>query len=215
MTLRYDHQRTERIGLPEAILCEGKSDDAIAGIAGELAAEATGPVLFTRLSPSRLECLPAHLDLDYDPLSRTAYLNGRMPDREGRVTIVTAGTSDLATAMEAFRTLRFMGISPRLIGDVGVAGLWRLLERVDDLRDCDILIAVAGMDAALASVVGGLVGAPIIGVPTSVGYGAANGGQTALNSMLASCAQGIMVMNIDNGFGAACAAMRILGGVSR
>lgn len=131
------------------------------------------------------------------------------PPRQGKIAIVTAGTSDLSVAKEAQRILEFSGFTPSLYADVGVAGIWRLMECIDDIRQHPVIIVVAGMDAALASVMGGLAGSSIIGVPTSVGYGVAEGGLTALNSMLASCGQGIMVTNIDNGFGGACGAIRI------
>ena len=148
--------------------------------------------------------------LDYDPLSQTAYLNGRLAERDARVGIVAAGTSDRSVALEAQRTLQFLGISTRLHIDVGVAGLWRLLDRVDELRTEHVLIVVAGMDAALASVVGGLVGCPIIAVPTSTGYGAAHHGSNGAKRHAGQLAQGVLVTNIDNGFGAACGAARIL-----
>jgi NCAIR mutase (PurE)-related protein len=137
-------------------------------------------------------------------------MHGYLPPRDGSVAVVTAGTSDIPVAAEACRTLEFLGVKATCIVDVGVAGLWRLLERVDEITTCDVVIVVAGMDAALASVVGGLTGQPVIAVPTSTGYGAAADGDTALHAMLTSCAQGITVTNIDNGFGAACAANRIL-----
>ena len=213
MTARYDYDRRQRIGMPEAILCEGKDAESLRRLIEELAAKPDHPVLLTRLSPEQYGGFSTALAqrLDFDPLSRTAMLNGRLPARSGSVGVVTAGTSDLSVAHEARRTLEFMGVSATLIADVGVAGLWRVLEHVDALRAFDVLIVVAGMDAALTSVIGGLVGRPIIGVPTSVGYGVAAGGSTALNAMLASCAQGVVVSNIDNGFGAACAALRMIG----
>lgn len=124
--------------------------------------------------------------------------------------MVTAGTSDLSVALEANRTLKFSGVSTSLFSDVGVAGIHRLFDRLEEIKAHDVVIAVAGWDAALASVLGGLVAHPVIAVPTSVGYGVAKDGHTALNSMLASCGQGILVANIDNGFGAACGAIRIL-----
>jgi len=124
--------------------------------------------------------------------------------------VVAAGTSDASVAREAARTLTYYGESPAEITDVGVAGLWRLLERIEEIRTMKVVIAVAGMDAALPTVIGGLVAAPVIGVPTSVGYGASENGQTALKAMLASCSPGLTVTNIDNGYGAACAALRIL-----
>ena len=207
MTVRYDHDRTHRIGMPEAVLCQGKSEEQLRTIVDELRGRA--PVLFTRLTAARNAAL-GEPGLDYDPESRTAYLNGVLPARAGAVTVVTAGTSDLPVAGEAARTLRHLGYDPLVIGDVGVAGLWRLQERIDEIAAADVVIVVAGMDAALASVVGGLVAPPVIAVPTSTGYGVARGGETALHAMLASCAQGVAVVNIDNGFGAACAAARIL-----
>ncbi|ODQ92882.1 nickel pincer cofactor biosynthesis protein LarB [Mycolicibacterium holsaticum] len=210
-TLVYDCDRLARIGLPEAVFCLDKGTSDVVHIVEQLAG--VGPVLFTRMSAPQRHAVADRTEavLDYDPLSQTAFLNGTLDKRDARVGIVTAGTSDRRVAQEAQRTLQFLGIDARVHTDVGVAGLWRLLQRVDDLRREQTLIVVAGMDAALASVVGGLVACPIIGVPTSTGYGAARGGETALHAMLASCAQGVMVTNIDNGFGAACAAARIVG----
>lgn len=210
--LDYDFDRVDRIGMPEAILCDSKAPQHVERIIAELADADRGPVLLTRLAEDRVVALPESLvsRLDYDVESRTAFLNGRMPPREGSVVIVSAGTSDIRVAREAARTLDFLGIEVECITDVGVAGIHRLFNRLDRIREADVVIAVAGMDAALASVLGGLVAQPVIGVPTSTGYGAAHDGQTALNAMLASCAQGVVVTNIDNGFGAACAASRIL-----
>ena len=124
--------------------------------------------------------------------------------------VLSAGSSDVPVAREAIRTLAYFGVGARPIFDVGVAGIWRLLERVEEIRQFPIAIVVAGMDAALPSVLGGLYPGLIIAVPTSVGYGVASGGTTALNAILASCASGIVTVNIDNGYGAACAAMRVL-----
>ncbi len=198
--------------MPEAVLCEPKTDAHIAAIVEDLIADRQSPILFTRLAPHRFELLdPDHQQaLSYDADSQTAVLGGAMPQRIGTVAVVAAGTSDHGVAAEAVATLRFSGVETDLIVDVGVAGLWRLEARLDEIRKADIVIAVAGMDAALVSVLGGLVAAPVIGVPTSVGYGVATGGFAALNSALASCAQGVTVVNIDNGFGAACAAVRQL-----
>jgi hypothetical protein len=209
--LVYDAERAARIGLPEAVFCLDKHTDDVVRIVERLNASDVGPVLFTRMCEQQYEAASSRTDavLDYEPLSRTAFLNGTLPKRNARVGIVAAGTSDRSVALEAQRTLQFLGLSSRLHVDVGVAGLWRLLDRVDELRREQTLIVVAGMDAALASVVGGLVACPVIAVPTSTGYGAARDGQTALNAMLASCAQGVLVTNIDNGFGAACGAARI------
>ena len=209
-----DTRRDERLRLSEAIFCAGKSPAQIAAIVAH--AEERGlSLLLTRLDEARFAGLPPHQReaLDYDPLSATAIWGQPHPiDAKTRVAIVTAGTSDVPVAREAARTLLFEGFGSEEIVDVGVAGLWRLLRRVDELRTFPVVIVAAGMDAALPSVIGGLIGGLIIAVPTSVGYGVAAGGQTALNAILASCAPGIVTVNIDNGYGAACAAMRALGG---
>jgi NCAIR mutase (PurE)-related protein len=212
VTHQHDHDRLQRIGMPEAVLCGTKTIDQVVTIIDELAEATTEARLFTRLTDEQLAALaPAVVErLDDDRLSRTAMLNGTLPQRPGRVAVVAAGTSDASVASEAARTLMFSGVQCQTIVDVGVAGLWRLEARLDEIRDADIVIAVAGMDAALVSVLGGLVAAPVIAVPTSVGYGVATGGTAALHSSLASCAQGVTVVNIDNGFGAACAAVRML-----
>lgn len=210
--LVYDRERASRIGLPEAVFCLDKHVDDVVQIALRLQESEVGPVLFTRMSPEQHSAVSTRTNatLDYDGLSQTAFLNGTLKKRTARVGIVAAGTSDRPVALEARRTLEFLGIDTTLYVDVGVAGLWRLLDRVEDLRREQVLIVVAGMDAALASVAGGLVACPVIGVPTSTGYGAARHGETALGAMLASCAQGVLVTNIDNGFGAACGAARII-----
>lgn len=205
-----DEERAGRIGFGEAVFCAGKSVPQIAAILEH----ARAPMLLTRLDGGQYAALPAAQQalLDYDPLSSTAFSGAPPPIAEpARIAVVTAGTSDLPVAREAARTLRFSGHDATLIADVGVAGLWRLMRRLDTLRDMPVLIVAAGMDAALPSVIGGLVRGVIIGVPTSVGYGVAAGGHTALNAILASCASGIVTVNIDNGYGAACAAMRVLG----
>lgn len=212
MSFVHDHDRIVRLGMPEAIYCEGKSDESLHAIIEQLAANPDHPVLFTRLAPAQHGMLPADLasSLDYDPLSQTALLHGTMAARSGRVAVVTAGTSDLRVSREAQRTLEFSGVTTNLHADVGVAGIHRLFARIDDIRSHDVVIVVAGWDAALASVLGGLAPQPVIAVPSSTGYGVAQGGKAALNSMLASCGQGVLVTNIDNGFGAACGAIRIL-----
>jgi hypothetical protein len=216
---RHDEDRLRRIGIAEAVFCSSKSADQIAAILREAAA-AKRSLLLTHLDEGKArEAIDkSGATLDYDGLSRTAIL-GR-PAVAGEwaggapVEIVTGGTSDLAVAGEAHRTLAFHGVPAELLVDVGVAGLHRLLDRLEALRKRPILIVCAGLDAALPTVLAGLVGSPIIAVPTSIGYGVAKGGRTALNSCLASCAPGVMVMNIDNGFGAACAALRLLHGFS-
>jgi NCAIR mutase (PurE)-related protein len=216
MTVNYDYPRRQRLGMPEAVLCAGKDIASLNIILSELSERPDHPVLFTRLDPQQFEQLdPAfRRDLDYDVLSCTAILHGALPSREGSVAVLTAGTSDLRVATEAARTLQFMGLKHSLYPDIGVAGLWRLMDRVEQIATHDVIIVAAGMDAALASVVGGLMSNCVIGVPTSVGYGVAQGGSTALNAMLASCGQGILVTNIDNGFGAACAAVRVINSLS-
>jgi pyridinium-3,5-biscarboxylic acid mononucleotide synthase len=212
MTVRYDYSRLARIGMPEAVFCLGKTTSHLRAIVTELVGRPDNPVLFTRMTESQYQAVKqiAEEALDYDAESATAVMHGYLPARDGTVAVLTAGTSDIPVAAEACRTLEFLGVKATCIVDVGVAGLWRLLERVDDFTTADVVIVVAGMDAALASVVGGLTGRPVIAVPTSTGYGAAANGDTALRAMLTSCAQGITVTNVDNGFGAACAANRIL-----
>jgi NCAIR mutase (PurE)-related protein len=208
---RLDFERGQRIGLDEALFCEGKTVDQISAIVDAVKAR-TGRLLLTRLDVSKYEALSAchGTQLEFDPLSRTAILGQPHVARlTTPVAIVLAGTSDLPVGREAARTLAFAGQPYREYVDVGVAGLWRLLERIEDIGSCPVVIVVAGMDAALVSVVGGLVSGAVIALPTSVGYGAAQGGATALHAALASCAPGISVVNIDNGYGAACAALRI------
>lgn len=212
MNVIFDYDRALRVGLPEAVFCEGKPPAVLAALVLELAGAARGPVLFTRLSSGLLRELGSQAAglLDHDALSRTAYLAGHWPLQDGfRIAVVTAGTADMSVAHEAVRTLHFLGLSTTLIVDVGVAGPWRLQQRLDEINAHDAIIVVAGCDAALATVMGSNTSLPVVAVPTSVGYGVARGGKTALNSMLASCAAGVPVMNIDNGFGAACAVARI------
>ncbi|MEM8663120.1 MAG: nickel pincer cofactor biosynthesis protein LarB [Pseudomonadota bacterium] len=209
MTFTLDEEREARTGLPEAILCEGKRVQDIEAILG---ASAGRRRFFTRLSEHQYGSLgDAHRKaLDYDPLSRTAIF-GEVPQTVGAdVAIVTAGTADLPVAAEAARTLRFAGKGSTMIADVGVAGLWRLLDRLEEVRAHEVVIAVAGMEGALFSVLGGLIAAPIIAVPSPNGYGVAQDGRGALSSALASCAPGVATMNIGNGYGAAAAALRIL-----
>jgi NCAIR mutase (PurE)-related protein len=207
-----DWARRARTGLPEAILCETKSNEQIARIVGE-ARKRGERLLFTRFSSAHHAALPPELRdaLDHDPVSRTAFLGALPPSRDRSIAIVTAGSSDRPVATEAQRALRFEGVEAKLIIDVGVAGLWRLLDRVPELQDKRVIIAVAGMEGALFSVLPGLVRGLVIAVPTSIGYGVAEGGRAALSTGLASCAPGLVVVNIDNGYGAACAALKALG----
>ncbi|MBK9116578.1 MAG: nickel pincer cofactor biosynthesis protein LarB [Betaproteobacteria bacterium] len=210
---RLDWERPARTGASEAVLCEPKSAAQIDAIV-EHAAALGRRLLFTRLAPEHHARLAAGVRaaLDYDVASRTAILGGLpAPRAAGRIAIVAGGTSDAAVAREAARTLAFEGEAATLIVDVGVAGLWRVMERLPEIRAHRVVIAVAGMEGALFSVLSGLVACPVLAVPVSVGYGVGAGGQVALNAALASCASGLSVLNIDNGFGAAHAALRILG----
>ncbi len=197
-----DTHRTLRVGMPEVVLAESKTGAQVAAIARKLAAK--GPLLVTRLAPDKAG--PARRAVRgaiYDPVSRTLR-KGRMklPAR-GPVAVCCAGTSDVPVCEEAAVTLDVMGIEAIRIYDVGVAGLHRLLARRGDLERARAIVVAAGMEGALPSVVGGLVGHPVIGVPTSVGYGASLGGLAPLFTMLNSCAPNVTVVNVDNGFGAA------------
>ena len=207
-----DIARANRLGLEEAIFCRHKTTAQIDVILGRIDA-AGRSCLLTHLSDAQLAGVDARFRsaLDYDETSKTAFYRfAPRPAVAAEIGIVTAGSSDVPVAKEAQRTLEYFGITALTAFDVGVAGLWRLLARIDELRELPVVIAVAGMDAALPSVLGGLYPGLIIAVPTSVGYGVATGGTTALNSILASCASGIVTVNIDNGYGAACAALRVL-----
>jgi NCAIR mutase (PurE)-related protein len=211
---RPDATRGERVGLDEAIFCAGKNVSQIEAILDE-ARKRGARLLLTRLAAEQLHDFSAETRaaLDYDPLSRTAFFGAARAgagEPDTRVAILSAGTSDLSAAREAVRTLTWYGEPAAEFHDVGVAGLWRLTDRLQELRRFPVLIVAAGMDAALLSVVGGLVRGCVIGLPTSVGYGVASGGRTALDAMLASCAPGLAVVNIDNGYGAACIALRML-----
>jgi len=212
MDVRMDWDRAKRTGIAEAVFCSGKSPAQIGGIVGA-ARERGHRLLLTRLETGSHAALESGISgaLDYDPVSQTAVLGGPAPLAPTGIGIVAAGTSDLPVALEARRTLAFAGHEATMIVDVGVAGLWRLVDRRDEIAAFRVVIAVAGMEGALFSVIGGLVPAPVIAVPTSVGYGVATGGATALNAALASCAPGVTAVNIDNGFGAAVAAVKMLG----
>ena len=196
-----DHHRTLRVGMPEVVFAEGKSAAQVVSIARRLAAR--GPLLVTRLAPAKGAAVRrAVRGSRYDPVSRTLS-RGRMdlPTR-GPVGVCCAGTSDIPVCEEAAVTLDVMGVEVIRIYDVGVAGLHRLLARRADLERSVALVVAAGMEGALPSVVGGLVGKPVIGVPTSVGYGASLGGLAPLLTMLNSCAPNVTAVNVDNGFGA-------------
>ncbi len=210
---QIDWDRERRTGVPEAILCQPKTPAQIDAI---VAASTGRRLLLTRLSVAAHQALAPQTQalLEHDPLSATAVLGGPVALVDSGIGIVAAGTSDLPVAREAARTLAFAGHSAEIVADVGVAGLWRLTDRLDQLRRHRVLIAVAGMEGALFSVLAGLVAAPVIAVPTSVGYGVAAGGKAALFAALASCAPGVVVVNIDNGFGAAVAALKMLRAVA-
>lgn len=210
--INLDHDRTRRIGFGEAVYSASKNVEQLVEILNQ-STERQMSLLLTRLSVARFDALPDkyRTELDYDPVSQTAFFGDVKPLSDGtEIAVITAGTSDVSVALEAARTLHFYGYDVLTVNDVGVAGLWRLFDRLESLRQMSVVIVVAGMDGALPSVVAGLVSGCVIAVPTSVGYGAANGGQTALHAALASCAPGLVVVNIDNGYGAACAALRIV-----
>ena len=210
--ITLDLERRARIGIEEAVLCESKTPEQLAEILRR-ADEAGRSLLLTRLDAAHRDTLPAALAerIDYEALSRTGFFGTvAAPSGAARVAIVSAGTSDQPVSREAARTLAYHGHPSVEIGDVGVAGLWRLMDRIDEIRAFPVVIVAAGMDAALPSVLGGLVPGMVIAVPTSTGYGIAKGGATAMMAMLASCAPGVAVVNIDNGYGAACAALRAL-----
>jgi pyridinium-3,5-biscarboxylic acid mononucleotide synthase len=206
-----DHHRALRQGYPEVVFCAGKTDDQVVTICERLAASA-GRFLGTRASPAQADRLAALFPrLEWHPLARVVHLPAepRPEPRGGVILVVAAGTSDLAVSEEAAVVAEALGHPVERLTDVGFAGLHRLLAASRQLERAAVVIVVAGMEGALPSVVGGLIGAPVIAVPTSVGYGASFGGVAALLGMLNSCASGVTVVNIDNGFGAAAAARRI------
>lgn len=209
--ITFDHGRASRIGLPEAVYAEGKSPDHLRALILD-AVGAGNPLLVTRLHADVHDGLGADVTaaLDFDPRSGTAFVHPPPVEGPERVAVVTAGTVDVRAAREAARTLAFHGVASRLVADVGVAGLWRLLDRADEIASFPVVIAVAGMEGALFSVLAGLVPGVMIAVPTSHGYGVAEKGQLALHAALSSCSPGVVVCNIDNGYGAACAALRVL-----
>jgi hypothetical protein len=206
-----DHHRALRQGFPEVIYGAGKTADQIAEIGARIVARGDA-LLVTRIAPDAADHLASVLpNVEVNAVARTAYAPGREPAPvgQGTVAVVTAGTSDLPVAEEAIVTLRALGNCISRITDVGVSGIHRVLAQREELATAAVVIVIAGMDGALPSVVGGLVSAPVIAVPTSVGYGAAFQGIAPLLTMLNSCAAGVTVVNIDNGFGAAVAASRI------
>ncbi len=213
---RVDHSRELRQGFPEVVYAAGKTKEQLAAILASLAAKSRGSLLATRASEEQYAFVRASLpELRYDREARAIYLRREPPaaappqDEKHEILIITAGTSDIPVAAEARLTAELYGNRVRTLYDCGVAGIHRLLAQEEAIRRARVIIAIAGMEGALASVVGGMAAAPVIAVPTSVGYGAAFSGVTALLSMLSSCAAGVSVVNIDNGFGAGVLASRI------
>ncbi|MFZ9627982.1 MAG: nickel pincer cofactor biosynthesis protein LarB [Ilumatobacteraceae bacterium] len=203
-----DHHRALRQGMPEVVYGPGKSVDQCSAAVGELLAGGTGPVLLTRLDDATAAAVAA-AHPGAEAAARCLLWRRPAPHRSARVLVVSAGTSDVPVVDECVVTLRALGFEPDRLTDVGVSGLHRLLAHVDRVTSADAVVVVAGMEGALASVVGGLTSAPVVAVPTSVGYGSSMEGVTALLAMHASCASGITVVGIDNGFGAACAIGRM------
>ena len=213
-----DVDRRRRTGVPEVIFGEAKTSEQIFALLAELRAhDPEGPALATRCPADVLDGAATRFPGDVvhaDHVAGTLAV-GTLPPARGKVLVVTAGTTDLKVARECAVTLAVLGVRADVLADVGVAGLGRLLSRLEDLRAAECVVVVAGMDGALASVVAGLVSAPVIGVPTSVGYGVAAGGLAAAASMLTSCSPGLAVVNIDNGFGAAALAAKIIDAIHR
>jgi len=208
---RVDHHRALRQGLAEAVYAPGKTPEQCAALVAELLAEDDrGPVLLTRADDDQIREATTG-NPNGTRTARTVVWRPRL-ERPGRVLVVTAGTADLPVADECTATLTAYGFRPHRLTDVGVAGVHRLTTSIDELLDADAVVVIAGMEGALASLVGGITPAPVVAVPTSVGYGASLEGVTALLAMLASCAAGLTVVGIDNGFGAACAVARVLPG---
>ena len=197
-----DLHRSIRQGQQEVIYGEGKTKQQILGIARAMIEKGCKNILITRMDPDKADYVGSQIPLYYDEASRIGIAAREEIPLVGNIAVVTAGTSDLPVAKEAYYTARTLGSRVTLISDAGVAGIHRLLHRLPDLFQANVVIAVAGMEGALASAVGGLVSCPVIAVPTSIGYGASFGGLSALLAMLNSCASGVSVVNIDNGFGA-------------
>jgi len=211
---RVDHHRALRQGLAEAVYGPGKTPEQCASIVAELLSVGDRPVLLTRADDEQAAAALA-ANPGGDRAGDTVIWRAAEPVDRFRVVLAAAGTADLAVADECAAVLAAHGIAPQRLTDVGVAGVHRLLGSVDELADADVVVVVAGMEGALASLVGGITGAPVVAVPTSVGYGSSFEGVTALLAMLSSCAAGVTVVGIDNGYGAACAALRLLGTLDR
>lgn len=200
---KVDHHRAIRQGIPEVIFGSGKTAEQILGIVSAMRRRGNENILITRLSDEKARILAEQLPLTYDPVSRIGIIGQKGEvTASGTIVVATGGTSDLPVAEEAALTAETLGNQVERLYDVGVAGLHRMLAHLDAIMEARVIVAVAGMEGALASVLGGLVDCPVIAVPTSIGYGANFGGLSALLSMLNSCASGVSVVNIDNGFGA-------------
>jgi len=207
---KIDHHRTLRNGFPEVVFCQGKAVEHIVQILANLTKRSDN-ILATRATPEVYKAVKAYIpDAIYSELARVITVIKKPLPKRGRVLVLSAGTADLPVAEEAALTAEVMGCEVEKLYDVGVAGIHRLLDQTDKLQEAQVLIVVAGMEGALASVVGGLTDKPVIAVPTSVGYGASFGGLAALLAMLNSCSAGIGVVNIDNGFGAGVLANSII-----
>ncbi len=209
--INLDLGREKRLGFPEAIYGANKDLDSLKEIIRRITS-VHKPVLITRLQPEKYELIQEDFGpIFYDRISGICVV-GEFPElQQGQsVGVISAGTTDAYVVNEVFYTLKFHGIQAETIHDIGISGLHRLLSRLDEISKYKILIVIAGFEGALPTVVGGLLPQPVIAVPTSIGYGVAHNGQVALNAMLTSCANGITVVNIDNGYGAAMAAYRIL-----
>ncbi len=204
-----DLHRSLRQGMPEVVYGAGKTAEQIAGIVSAMKERGVPNIMVTRLTQEKADLICKETEIEYDPVSRIAVANRKETEKKGKIVVLSAGTSDLPVAEEAAVTAELYGNYVERVYDVGVAGIHRLLHRLPVLEDAKVIVAVAGMEGAIVSVVGGLVVCPVIGVPTSVGYGANFGGTAALLSMLNSCASGVSVVNIDNGFGAGVLASKI------
>lgn len=207
---KLDLRRAERTGTGEAVYCPGKTPEQLLGIFMEFRSSGV-PALGTKCSIEQFDFLRGNgLDAGYDPVSKVVTVSGEAPPPFGLAAICTGGTADIPVAEEAARTAEFFGVRVERHFDVGVAGIHRLFARLDAIRRADVVVAVAGMEGALAGVIAGLVEAPVVAVPTSVGYGASFEGITPLLTMMNSCAEGVSVVNIDNGFGAGILVCRMI-----
>lgn len=200
---KVDHHRGIRQGVSEVIYGAGKTKEQILGIVDAMIGRGNSRILITRLTPEAYAYISGHYEVKYEPLSRVGIIGELpVPDGAGKIVVATGGTSDIPVAEEAALTAEVLGNEVVRLYDVGVAGIHRLLAHREEIMSAKVIVAIAGMEGALASVIGGLSDCPVIAVPTSVGYGASFGGISALLSMLNSCASGVSVVNIDNGFGA-------------